>query len=92
MTSLCLTRQVPASHDKSPPRMRSLRLSRQVSASHDKFGSDWRVGPDAQQKLTARSTTTDARGGKIPHALQVQQLAAMQAAHPDKSLNSGLTG
>jgi hypothetical protein len=35
---------------------------------------------------------TDARGGKIPHAMQVQQLAAMQAAHPDKSLNAGLTG
>jgi hypothetical protein len=24
--------------------------------------------------------------------MQVQQLAAMQAAHPDKSLNAGLTG
>jgi hypothetical protein len=38
------------------------------------------------------SATTDARGGKIPHAMQVQQLAAMQEAHPDKSLNAGLTG
>jgi hypothetical protein len=37
------------------------------------------------------STTTDACGGTIPHAMQVQQLAAMQAAHPDKSLNAGLT-
>jgi hypothetical protein len=30
--------------------------------------------------------------GMIPHAMQVQQLAAMQAAHTDKSLNAGLTG
>jgi hypothetical protein len=72
--------------------MTSPRLARQVSASHDKFGSDWRVGPDAQRKLTTRSATTDASGGKIPHTLQVQQLVAMQAAHPDKSLNAGLTG
>jgi hypothetical protein len=28
----------------------------------------------------------------IPHTMQVQQLVAMQAAHPDKSLNAGLTG
>jgi hypothetical protein len=28
----------------------------------------------------------------ILHAMQVQQLAAMQAAHPDQSLNVGLTG
>jgi hypothetical protein len=38
------------------------------------------------------STTTNARGGTIPHAMQVQQLAAIQAAHPDQSLNAGLTG
>jgi hypothetical protein len=38
------------------------------------------------------STTTDTRGGTIPHAMQVQQLAVMQATHPDKSLNAGLTG
>jgi hypothetical protein len=38
------------------------------------------------------STTTDARGGTILHVMQVQQLAAMQAAHPNKSLNVGLTG
>jgi hypothetical protein len=38
------------------------------------------------------STTTDARGGMIPHVMQVQQLVAMQSAHPNKSLNAGLTG
>jgi hypothetical protein len=38
------------------------------------------------------STTTDACGGTIPHVMQVQQLAAMQEAHPNKSLNAGLTG
>jgi hypothetical protein len=41
--------------------------------------------------MRGASTTTDTRGGMIPHAMQVQQLAAMQAAHPDKSLNAGLT-
>jgi hypothetical protein len=38
------------------------------------------------------SATTDARGGMIPRAMQVHQLASMQAAGPDKSLNAGLTG
>jgi hypothetical protein len=38
------------------------------------------------------STTTDVRGGTIPHAMQVQKLAAMQETNPDKSLNTGLTG
>jgi hypothetical protein len=28
----------------------------------------------------------------ISRAMQLQQLAAMQEAHPDKSLNAGLTG
>jgi hypothetical protein len=37
------------------------------------------------------STTTDTHGGTILHAMQVQQLAAMQAARPDNSLNVGLT-
>jgi hypothetical protein len=37
------------------------------------------------------STTTDVREGMIPHDVEVQQLAAMQAAHPDKSINAGLT-
>jgi hypothetical protein len=34
---------------------------------------------------------TDARGGANLHITRKQQLAAMQAAHPDKSLNAGLT-
>jgi hypothetical protein len=38
------------------------------------------------------STTTDVCGGTIPHIMQIQQLAAMQAADPDKRLNAGLTG
>jgi hypothetical protein len=48
--------------------------------------------PGRTAKAHDASTTTDACGGTIPHAIQVQQLVAMQAAHPDKSLNLGLTG
>jgi hypothetical protein len=40
---------------KSLPHTKSLRLAREVSASHDKIGSDWRMGPDAQRKLTTRA-------------------------------------
>jgi hypothetical protein len=77
---------------------RSLSLAGQVSASHDKFSLARQVqlrlarGPRCTAKTQGASTTTDARGGTIPHTMQVQQLAAMQIAHPDKSLNDGLTG
>jgi hypothetical protein len=37
------------------------------------------------------SVATNARGGTNLHVMQVQQLAAMQAARPTKSLNAGLT-
>jgi hypothetical protein len=72
--------------------MRSIRLAREVSASHDKSGSDWCVGSGRTTQAQGASTTIDAWGGTIPHDIQVKQLAAMQAAHPDKSLNAGLTG
>jgi hypothetical protein len=38
------------------------------------------------------STSTEKRGGTIPHAMQMHQPAVMQAAGPDKSLNAGLSG
>jgi hypothetical protein len=78
--SLRLT-QVSASHEKSPPRTRSLRLARPPPA----LTGAWAMAHDA-------STTTDACGGTIPHVMQIQQLAAMQAADPDKCLNAGLIG
>jgi hypothetical protein len=71
-------RQVSASHDKSPPRTTTLRL-RLVH------------GPWRAARAQGASTTTDACGGTIPHAMQVQQLTAMQEAHPNKSFNAGLT-
>jgi hypothetical protein len=71
--------QVSASHEKSPPRTTSPRL-RLVR------------GPGHTTRAQGMSTTTDACGEIVPHAMQVQQLAAMQGAHPDKSLNAGLTG
>jgi hypothetical protein len=65
--------------------MRSLCLTRQdrLRLAH---------GPGRTAKAHDTSTTIDARGGTIPHAMQVEQLAAMQAAHPDRSLNAGMTG
>jgi hypothetical protein len=65
--------------------MRSLRLAREVRLRLAR-------GPRRTAKAHGASTTTDARGGTIPQAMQVQQLAAMQAAHPDKSLNASLAG
>jgi hypothetical protein len=66
---------------------------RQVSASHDKSPprttSPAPTGTRAQAH--SASATIDARRGMIPHAMQVQQLVAMQAARPDKRHNAGLT-
>jgi hypothetical protein len=59
--------------------------------SHDKSlprttSPDWCVGPDPR-----REHRHSAHGGTNLHIIQVQQLAAMQAARPTKSLNAGLT-
>jgi hypothetical protein len=87
-------RENSASHEKSPPRTTSHPLTRQVSASHEK--SLPRIRSPAPAGMWAQahsaSTTTDARGETILHVMQVQQLAAMQAAHPNKGLNASLTG
>jgi hypothetical protein len=71
-------------HDKSPPRMRSLLLAQPAP------DFDWCMGHCTRREH--HHCTTDACGVAIPHAMQIQQLAAMQAADPDKSLNAGLTG
>jgi hypothetical protein len=84
-TSLRLAREVSVSHDKFSPRTTSLHLAREV---RPRLSS----GPGRAAKAHSASTTTDARGGTVPHVMQVQQLAAMQAALPDQSLNVGLTG
>jgi hypothetical protein len=83
--SLRLAREVSALHDKSTPRTTSLCLAQQVRLrlAH---------GPGRATKAHGSGTTTDACGGMISRAMQLQQLAAMQEAHPDKSLNAGLTG
>jgi hypothetical protein len=49
-TSLCLARQVSASHDKSLPRKTSLLLAREVSASHEKSDPGLHVGPDERHE------------------------------------------
>jgi hypothetical protein len=69
--------QVSASHDRSPPRTRSPAPTGVWARTH---GTSPRR-EHHQQRLW----------GTIPHSMQVQQLTAMQPAHPDKSLNAGLT-
>jgi hypothetical protein len=73
--------------------MTSLRLARQVSASHNKTSprTTSPVPTSAWAHTYDMSTTTDAYGGTNLHVMQIQQLAAMQAARPNKSLNAGLT-
>jgi hypothetical protein len=61
---------------------------RQVSTSHYKSPPRTRspapAGPWAKTHST--SATTDARGGTVPHAKQVQQLAAMKQLAPTRAL------
>jgi hypothetical protein len=87
----CITNQFPT---KGTPTT-SLRLAREVSASHDEPPLA-RQASASHDKSWAQThgvcTATNVRGGMILHAMQVPQLAVMQAAHPDKSLNAGPTG
>jgi hypothetical protein len=71
--------------------MTSLRLARQVPASHDHPLAPTGTWDMARGTTQGVSATTDSREGTIPHDVQVQQLATMQAAYPDQSLNAGLT-
>jgi hypothetical protein len=68
------------SHDKSLPCTTSLRLARQVQAPT----STW-------ARAHYSGDSTDAWGGVNLHVTRKQQLAAMQATCPRKSLNAGLT-
>jgi hypothetical protein len=79
-TSFALEEPVSASHDKSPPRTTSLDFARQVRL---------RLVRGAQTHDSG--TTTDAHEGANLHVTRKQQLAAMQATRPGKSLNAGLT-
>jgi hypothetical protein len=75
LTSFPLEEQVSASHDKSLPRTTSLCLARLVRGAQT-HDSD---------------VITDAHEGANLHVTRKQQLAAMQATCPVKSLNAGLT-
>jgi hypothetical protein len=72
----------------------SFPLEEPVSASHDK--SPPRTTSPAPTSAWAQThdtdVATDACGGMNLHVTQKQQLVAMQAACPGKSLNPGLTG
>jgi hypothetical protein len=74
--------------------MRSLGLAREVSASHEESPPHTRspAPTSAWAQTHSASIATDACGGTNLHVTQEQQLAAMQAAYPGKSLNVGLTG
>jgi hypothetical protein len=86
-------RQVSASHEKSSPRTTSLHLARQVSAPHDKSSprTTSPVPTGVWAQTHGSSIAINACRGTNLHIIQVQQLAAMQAARPAKSLNAGLT-
>jgi hypothetical protein len=64
------------------------------SASHDKPPPRTRSSAptSAWAQTHIASIATDACGGTNLHVTKEQQMAAMQAAYPDKSLNEGLTG
>jgi hypothetical protein len=66
---------------------------RQVSASHDKSPPHTRslVSTGAWAQTHGTGIAIDACGGMNLHVTRKQQLAAMQAARLDKSLNVGLT-
>jgi hypothetical protein len=83
------SRVVPGAHRVVGPGTRRGSGPRDVhttSASHDLPSAP----TDAWAMAQSASTTTDTCGGTIPHAMQIQQLAAMQAVDPGKSLNAGL--
>jgi hypothetical protein len=93
MTSLRLALRVSAPHDESPPRTTSLRRARRVSAPHDESVPRMTSPvPTGVWALThGTSIASDVCGGANLHVMRKQQLAAMQAARPAKSLNAGLT-
>jgi hypothetical protein len=70
----------------------NIRPARQVSASHDLPPVPTGAWAMARGASSGHEHHHDECGGAIPHAMQVQQLVVMQAAHPDKRLNAGLTG
>jgi hypothetical protein len=70
----------------------SLRFTREVSTSHDLPPTPTGVWATAHDASPRREHHHRRACGTIPHAMQIQQLAVMQAADPDKSLNAGLTG
>jgi hypothetical protein len=87
----------PVPYKRDPPR--SHRLAQQVTASQNKSpprttspGSAWCVGHDTRVEPEARATPPKHVGGTIPRALQTHELAVLQAAGPDKSLNASLSG
>jgi hypothetical protein len=77
---------------EEPPRQvyasRSIRLARESL----RLAREVRPPTGAWAQTHGTSIATDACGGTNLHVMQEQQLAAMQAARPDKSLNAGLTG
>jgi hypothetical protein len=77
-TSFHLARQVSVSYDKSPPRMTSLCSTRLSSTSA------W------AQRHGSGEATDACREGNL-HVTREQQLAAMQATCPGRSLNASLT-
>jgi hypothetical protein len=79
-------------HDKSPPHTRSLCFARQVSASHELPPAPTGTWAMTRGASPGREHHHRRAWGTIPRSMQIHQLADMQAAGPDKSLNAGLSG
>jgi hypothetical protein len=84
----CISDQFPTrgtrlclGHDKSPPRTTSPHLARQV-----------RLRLVRRAQMHNSGANTDTHEGANLHITRRQQLAAMQATSPGKSLNACLTG
>jgi hypothetical protein len=79
------TRWTPS--EQSPPSTTSLRLTRQAARSHEQFPTSSEAWSTTRGATPGWNVFTATRGGPIPRAMQAQQLVAVRAAGPDRSLN-----
>jgi hypothetical protein len=85
-TSLCVTRQVSALHDKSPPRTTSRSFARAVPVS------DWGVGHDTRYDPETQTSSPRHVGGPFPTPCKYTSWWPARTAGPDRSLNTALLG
>jgi hypothetical protein len=86
-----IPRQVSASHGKSPSRTTSLHLTREVSASHELSPAPTGAWATTRGASLGHEHHHCNAWGSDSRTMQMHQLAVMQAAGPNKSLNAGLS-